>query len=115
MWRKHGKKIAVFLVIAVNTLIIGLIINYSKRNDSLYNEQIASDIKNRTIEIHDEEDYLAFAETVTEENDYNHWVISLCSDLDFTEYQTVKAIGDVGQEEPVMFMGTINGNGHKIS
>ena len=67
------------------------------------------------MEIHSTEDYLNFSESVGNGNDYENWEISLCCDLDFSSSQNMSPVGYRQGTEPVTFLGTFNGNGHRIS
>lgn len=114
-YRKLG---SIFLVIVLNTALLGLIIAYDNKNISTYNPQsLVNDGQERVEEIYSVEDYLKFAESVTEDNDYNFCKVTLYADLDFSGYEDFPVIGLAGggEEEDVSFMGTFDGNGHILS
>lgn len=116
MWHKHGKKVGILLFIAINTIAIILLIGYGKRSGFAYSERITEEKKDRTLKIYNVDDYLTFANSVNEENDYAHWEVVLCEDLDFSGYDNVPVIGETSEsEEAVIFRGKFEGDGHKIS
>lgn len=115
MWHKSKKAVIVFLFIGLITIIATLILNYSKKNNFAYNDQIEAYERSRTIEIHNVEDYLAFANSFSGEYNYDQWIVKLCDDLDFMGYENVPVIGETSiDEEAMSFSGTFEGNGHKI-
>ena len=110
MWNKHRKLWVVFAVLIVNTIMLMAIIGYNKRNTSISDNQIQS------VKIYTEEDYLAFADSVDEENNYEYWEVILCDDLDFSEYEDFPVIGAMEDEnQNISFKGTFDGNGHVIT
>ena len=116
MWHKRGKISVVLSVIAFITLLVGLLISYSKKHDFAYSDQVAAYKRSKTLEIHTVEDYIDFANSFTEEYNYDQWEIVLCNDLDFSGCDNVPVIGDTSIEEEAMaFSGTFEGNGHKIT
>lgn len=116
MWQKHGKKILIGLMFAVITVAATVLISYSSRHNFAANDQIEAYKRARTIEIYTVEDYLEFAESFTEEYNYDQWEIVLCNDLNFWGYENIPVIGETSiDEEPLIFSGTFEGNGYKIS
>lgn len=117
MWSNHRKLWGILCVAVVNTLLLVLIISYNKKNVSTYNaESLINNGQNRVTEIYSVEDYLTFAESVTEENDYEYSEVVLYRDLDFSDCEDFPVIGAMDNEdENLSFMGTFDGNGHVIS
>lgn len=116
MRHKQEKTIAILCVVAFITLMAGLLVSYSKKNDFAYSDQVEAYKRARTIEIHTVEDYLEFANSFTEPYNYAQWTIELCEDLDFSEYENIPVIGETSMEEETMtFSGVFEGNGHKIT
>lgn len=116
MWQKHGKKLLIGLMFAVITVAAAVLISYSSRHNYAANDQIEAYKRARTIEIHTVEDYLEFANSFTDEYNYDQWEVVLCSDLDFSGYENIPVIGDTSIDEDAMtFSGTFEGNGYKIS
>lgn len=109
MWNKHRKLWVVFAVLIVNTIMLMAVIGYNKRNTSTSDNQIQS------VKIYTEEDYLAFADSVDEENNFEHYEIILYNDLDFSGYEDFPVIGAMEDEsQNISFKGTFEGNGHVI-
>lgn len=115
MWQKHGKRSATIFFIMAITVVVTALISYSKSNNFTASNQIEMYKNSRTIKIYTVEDYLKFANSFTEEYNYEQWEIVLCNDLDFYGYENVPVIGETSiEEEPMTFSGTFEGNGHKI-
>lgn len=91
----------------VNTFLIIYVMMQYGNNTSEGNE--------RTLYINNEEEYLVFADSVSEENNYDHWDIVICQDLDFSDYENLPVIGESKDGEAIKFLGNIEGNGHRIS
>lgn len=115
MWHKWKKMLTITSLVIINTLLVCLIIGGSKQNDYDVTDQNASYKRSRTIEIYTVEDYLEFANSVTEDFDYEYWDVILCNDLDFEGYENIPVIGDVSLENTIIFKGTFDGNGYKFS
>lgn len=116
MWQKHEKKLLIGLMFAVITVAATVLISYSSRHNFAANDQIEAYKRARTIEIYTVEDYLEFANSFANEYNYDQWKIVLCNDLDFSGYENIPVIGDTSiDEEPMIFSGTFEGNGYKIS
>lgn len=98
------------LVIIIATL-------YIKDSNKPEIQEIMCEMPNKfdVLEIFNEEDYLDFAQAVSDGQTYENWEIELRRDLDFSQYENLKPIGDAGEKiEPVTFKGDFNGNGHTI-
>lgn len=117
MWFSHKKILMLLLVILVNTVLLGVMIGYSKKKIPVYNDDIKiSSEQVRVTEIYNVEDYLRFADSVNCDNTYAYCKVTLYTDLDFSGYTDLVAVGDMGEEsEAATFMGTFEGNGHTIS
>lgn len=103
-----------FSIILISITIIFLISALKEKETeyALQNEALTAYMM--IEEIYTPEDYLAFVESVNSGNNYQNCEVSLQSDLDFFNYDNLDPIGTVG-EEPIVFMGVFNGNGHTIS
>lgn len=118
MKKKQQKILKFFLFIMINTVVIAVSIGVGRQKSvTAFSEQNDDEAYgNKILNIHTVEEYLEFAETVSWKNNYEHWEIRICSDLDFSEYDNVPVIGDAAEdEEPAPFKGKIEGAGHKIS
>lgn len=116
---RHGfKKLVVFVPTIVIITIMGIFLvsfaNERKYIEDAYAVNNSGEIQAASIEIHSEEDYLEFASSVNDGNNYENWEVILCSDLDFSSYDHVDSIGIEGKRTR-KFLGTFEGNGHKIS
>ena len=71
--------------------------------------------ESHVIEIYHEEDFLKFAESVSEGQTYENWEIELRTNLNFEGYHGLKPVGDMGlNQKPVIFEGVFDGNGYSI-
>ena len=114
MYYKKKKWLLCALVIFINTLMIGAIISFGKNRIFDYKtEKLTLDGVEKRIEIHNEEEFLAFAEDVQSGKDYKDSEIVLCADLNLSEYKNFFTIGEA--EEPIIFRGMLDGNGYHIS
>lgn len=113
----HKKNWKIISVIIINTLLVLFIIGYDKRNITTYNTEIQmKDGENIITEIWNVEDYVAFAESVTKDNDYEYYEVTLYADLDFSGYENFPVIGVMEDvNDNMTFEGVFNGNGHTIS
>ena len=116
MWHKSRKIFIVTGVITLITTMAMMLVSYSKKNNLIYGDQVENYKQGRILEIYTVEDYLEFADSFTEEYNYDEWEIVLCNDLDFSGYENVPVIGDTSvDEEARTFCGTLEGNGYKIT
>lgn len=115
MQGKSHKLWGILFSIIIITILIGVIAGYKQSSSIFYHiDSSLEDESARIIEIQSEEGYLAFAETVSTNNNYKNCQVILCTDLDFSGYEEFPVIG-LGEEENVSFMGTFDGNGYVIS
>ena len=113
---KSGKRkcLFVFTMIMVITISVLLILSCRKRMEQAFSyEEFSVEEKEGCYKIENIEDYLKFAETVTDGNKYEWCEIRLNADLDFSDMEDVPIIGLDG-EETLEFKGIFNGNGHTI-
>lgn len=117
MQKKKHKVWGVLLIICIITALIGLVIQHNQNDFPIYyaDSYIGSKYVN-TIEINSVEDYLAFAGTVSDSNNYKDSLVVLNADLDFSECEDFPVIGlEMEDAVNVPFMGTFEGNGHVLS
>lgn len=110
-------KYMILLCTAASMLIVYTILMHhtleSKNNQKEHGTQLV--YENSVLKIHNVEDYLKFAESISE-NDYKNWEVLLCADLDFSKYTHMTPIGYRSDTmDSVTFHGVFNGNGHKIT
>lgn len=116
--RSKPKKICVILFgIFMITVLLGVALDYSRNHlllDSM--ENVESDEPVIVTEIHSEEDYLTFVESLNKDNVYTGQKVILYTDLDFSNYDNVPVIGVKENESTIAeFNGVFDGNGYKIS
>ena len=109
----HKKNWKIISVIIINTLLVLFIIGYDKRNITTYNTEIQmKDGENIITVIWNVEDYVAFAESVTKDNDYEYYEVTLYADLDFSGYENFPVIGVMEDvNDNMTFKGVFNGYG----
>ena len=117
MGNNHKNFWKIFGVILINTLLILSVIGYNKRNISIYNSTTqAKEGETIVTEIWNVEDYIKFAESITEENDYEYYEVVLYSDLDFSGITDFPVIGaSENMDDDFAFDGIFDGNGHVLS
>ena len=115
MQYKYKKIVFLFLIIVTISIAILFVISKQKEETTeviVQNSQVVSHVTKE--EIYTTEDYIRFIENVNSGNNYEGCEVSLEEDLDFSDCRNIAPIGTVG-EEGIPFLGTFNGNGHKLS
>lgn len=106
-WKKVG---VVSVIVLLLTLLLIFFIGYIKEVSFLPQEAMA---EQEVLKIGSLEDYFSFAKTVSKGEMYVNQTIRLSTDLDFSGVEDLKMIGEA-EEGNVRFMGTFDGDGHKI-
>lgn len=115
--RSKQKKIwGILGAVVINTILLVLIVGYSKTHFFDTHEDSQNEEQVQITEIYSVEDYFAFAASVNADNTYAAFEVILYEDLDFSDYDSVPVIGIIeGKETAIEFNGTFDGNGHVIS
>ena len=111
------KKKLGLLCVGLMLLMVAVSCLWDKRNEQGKLQETTVQIKETTqiLEITEEEDYLKFAQNVSDGQSYENWEIELCADLDFSNYENLGPIGELGDDvDPIIFEGIFDGNGHSI-
>ena len=116
MKEKNLKRLFWLSILAINTILIGLLITYHHHNVPIYYDDtyLGSQYAN-IIEIENTDEFAAFAASVSHSNNYNGSLVVLQHDLDFSDYETFPVVGLEEENENVVFMGIFEGNGHTIT
>lgn len=104
---------AIIMITIAGVFLTNIVYNKINTEEAVseYNSGV---VQREVVELHTEEEYLEFAKSVNEGNQYENFEIVLCEDLDFSNYEKVEEIG-VAEKRTRNFLGTFDGNGHKIS
>ena len=114
MWHNLKKLLVSCGVLAALTICILLFVGAVKKNSFLRESTTQSGTEQENVlEIHSVEDYLEFSASVGSGNTFKNGYVKLCTDLDLSHCENLKPIG--AAEKNVIFYGTFDGDGHKIS
>lgn len=111
MWRRCKNSLLIAGILLINTILLILLVgNIKKISSTDVNEKNPE----AAMKIYNIGDYVKFSDSVSSGEMYVDQVVSLCADLDFTGMSDLKMIGE-SEEGNVRFMGTFDGDGHRIT